>query len=330
VRELTTVQPVLLFVINLAIDLALLWFAARVARVRPRTWRLWAAALLGAVLPVVPVVLPTTLWGDWLISGAVVVAASAVLVFLVVWPGTWSQFAAVLGFFWTGLALAGGLLEFLAERRPDLFVTPSVALVATGVGVAIGGVQLVWQAHRERAEVDDGLYEVEVCLGDQRVTLVGLLDSGNHLRTPVSRLPVVIVPADRLRVHLPPAVISAACGDLEALDALPPAWQARCQPVPYAAVGRADGMLLVVRPDGLAVRPMGRGAWVPVRGHIGLTAHPLDPEGRYAALLPGEIAAAARRSQGGSRTGEATADPEAHGRSRTGERGEERPDAQVR
>ncbi|WP_374712330.1 sigma-E processing peptidase SpoIIGA [Symbiobacterium terraclitae] len=316
--EVTAVGQVLLFVINLAFDLALLWFAARVARVRPRTWRLWAAALLGAALAVLPVVLPTA-WpgggGDWLVSGAAVVSVSALLVLLVVWPGTWSQFAAVFAFFWTGLALAGGLLRLLEERRPDLFVSPPAILVATGVGVAVGGVQLLWQVHRERAEVDDALYELAVFFDDRRATLVGLLDSGNHLRTPVSGLPVVIVAADRMRAHLPPEVVRAAGGGLDVLDGLPPEWQVRCQLVPYAAVGRADGMLLVVRPDGLAVRPLGRGEWVPVRGHIGLAAHPLDPEGRYAALLPGEIAAAARRNQR---------------RSRTGEKEEEWPDAHVR
>lgn len=317
VPGLPAVRQVLLFmVINLALDLALLWFAARVARVRYRTWRLWVAALLGSVLALVPMTAARPMpaaWpvlaeapaltpgpaGSWLLSGAAVVAGSALLVLLLIWPGTWPQFAAVFGFFWTGLIAAGGLLFLLQERYPALFTAPPAALVAGGVGVALGGVHLLWQAHRERAEVDDMLYEVEVRVGERRAVLEGLLDSGNLLRTPVSRLPVAVVDCERLRDCLPQAVVEAARVGPQALDRLPAAWQGRCQLVPYAAVGRGDGLLLVVRPDGLSVRPSRRGDWVAVEGQIGLAVGPLDPEGRYAALLPAAMAAEAQQPRPG-------------------------------
>ncbi|MEW8978674.1 MAG: sigma-E processing peptidase SpoIIGA [Symbiobacterium sp.] len=309
----------LVFLINLVLDLALLGFAARVARVRFRVWRLWVAALLGASLAVAgPAALSAAAGGGggWVVPVAALMAASGLMVLLLVWPGPWGRFAAVFGFFWVGLAAAGGLLYLLAERYPALFDSPPAILVATGVGVALGGVHLVWQAQRERAEVDDGLFELEVRLGGARSVVVALLDSGNHLRTPVGRAPVAVVEGERLRSCLPEEVLRAAGGGLDALDGLPPQWQTRCQLVPYAAVGQTGRLLLVVRPDGLAVRPRGRGDWARVEGQIGLTTGPLDPEGRYAALLPGEMVAEAR-----------------HAFSRrlnhTGERGEERPDAQV-
>lgn len=317
-------RPELLFIINLALDLALLWFAARVARVRYRVWRLWTAALLGSIMAVVPVLVPAAPgvgWG-WLLSAAGLVAGSALLVLLLIWPGTWSQFLAVFGFFWAGLILAGGLLLLLAERYPAVFASPPAALVAGGVGVALGGVQLLWQAHRERAEVDDGLYELEVRVGERRAVLEALLDSGNLLRTPISRQPVAVVDRERLRGCLPQAVLDAAAAGPEGLDGLPADWQSRCQLVPYAVVGRGDALLLVIRPDGLSARPRGRGDWVALEGRLGLAAGPLDPEGRYAALLPAAMAAAVRRAQGRSRGSPVE--------TQTGERGEERPDVQVR
>jgi len=323
VSGLPAVRPELLFLVNLGLDLALLWFAARVARVRAPAWRVWLAALLGAVLAVLPVVLPAVSpFGSWLLSGAAVAAGSLLLVLVLVWPGTWSQFAAVLGFFWMGLILAGGLLLLLAERYPALLTAPPAALVAGGVGVTLAGAQLLWQAHRERAEVDDILWEIAVRVGDRRLVVDGLLDSGNLLRTPVGRWPVVVVEGERLRGVLPPAVLEAARAGPEGLDGLPADWQSRCQLVPYAAVGRSSGWLLVVRPDGLSIRPRGRGEWSAVEGRIGLAAGPLDPEGRYAALLPGAMAAAARRAQGRP--------PGLPAETQSGERGEERPDVHIR
>lgn len=336
--SLPAVRLDIFFLVNLGIDLALLWFAARAARVRYRAWRLWVAALLGSALAVLPGV-PAP-GGGWLLSGAVLLTGSILLVLLLVWPGTWSQFLAVFGFFWTGLIAAGGLLLLLAERYPVLFTSPPAALVAGGVGLALAGVHLLWQAHRERAEVDDALYEIEVRVGEQRAVLEGLLDSGNLLRTPITRQPVAVVDSERLRGCLPAAVAEAAKAGPQGLDRLPAEWQSRCHLVPYAAVGRGDGLLLVVRPDGLAVRPSGRGDWVPVQGYIGLAAGPLDPEGRYAALLPAAMAAEARGAQGprgGRGAWDAGGASGARGRSRgspveaqSGERGEGRPDVHVR
>ncbi|MFB5084523.1 sigma-E processing peptidase SpoIIGA [Symbiobacterium thermophilum] len=332
---LPAVRPDVFFLVNFGLDLALLWFAARAARVRYRAWRLWVAALLGAALAVLPVLLPDVPAAapaspsagpapkaGWLFSGAALLAGSAALAWLLVWPGPWAQFAAVLGFFWTGLILSGGLLFLLAERYPALFAAPPAALVAGGAGVALAGAQLLWQAYRERAEVDDGLYELEVRVDGRREVVEGLVDSGNLLRTPVGRMPVAVVEGGRLRSLLPPAVLEAASSGPMGLDGLPAEWQSRCQLVPFAAVGRSDGWLLVIRPDGLSVRPRGRGDWVQVEGRVGLAAGPLDPEGRYAALLPAAMVAAARRAHGRARGRPVEA--------QSGERGEGRPDVHVR
>jgi hypothetical protein len=79
----------------------------------------------------------------------------------------------------------------------------------------------------------------------------------------------------------------------DALDAIPPGWQHRCQLVPYQAVGTWDGALLVLVPDGLAI--WRRDRWVEVSGVIGLAMQPLGPEGQYQALLSPQMLREAER-----------------------------------
>jgi stage II sporulation protein GA (sporulation sigma-E factor processing peptidase) len=289
------IRPGVLLAINFVLDLLLLWSAAKIAWVRSSWWRLSLASLVGAGLAVLP---GLGLWGPWLTSGIGVLVLSVPLVLLVVWPSSWSQFATVWGGFWLGLALAGGLVWGLHERYGSLAASLSFILVGSGVGLSLAGLYLVWQGYRERREVTDGLYELQVQFGEQTIVLTGFVDSGNSLRTPVGRQPVAVVEIEALVSLVPSEVAAAVHEGWDALTVIPPGWRVRCQVLPYAVVGRPAAALLVVRPDGLAMRPSGGGPWVSVHGQLGLAAQPLDSGGRYQALLPGQMLSEAGRQPG--------------------------------
>jgi len=280
------IRPGVLFAINFALDLLLLWSAAKIAWVRPNWWRLSLASLLGAGLAVLP---GLGIWGAWLTSGIGILLLSVPLVLLVVWPSSWAKFATVWGGFWLGLSLAGGLVKALEERYGWSITSLPVILVGSGVGLSLAGLYLIWQAYRERREVADGLYELQVQIGEQTVVLTGFVDSGNSLRTPVGRQPVAVAEIGALGCLVPPEVALALDGGWDALTALPADWRGRCQVLPYTVVGQSAATLLVVKPDGLAMRPDGSGPWVPVHGHLGLTRQTLDAGSRYQALLPGQM-----------------------------------------
>lgn len=270
-----------LFVVNLVINLPLFWFAGAISWAKPRFWRVVLVATVGALLALPPAMVP---WGGWLVSVPAVLLCSALLALLLTGPCSLRQFGAVFGVLWVGLGVSGGAVMILAERF-DLFpgiATRAVALAA-GIPLALVILQMVWQAFRERKAIKEVLCPFQVRLGAKRLVLTGLVDSGNSLRTPVSRRPVAVVEADCLRPYLPPEVMEALSMGWDALASIPEEWRNRCQIIPYAAVGTPEGLLLVIAPDDMALWEQGR--WVPVGGVIGLSLQPVDPQGGYQALL---------------------------------------------
>jgi stage II sporulation protein GA (sporulation sigma-E factor processing peptidase) len=275
------------FLINFVADLLWLWVTARLARVPVRRWRLVVGAVAGALLAV---------WaaldeGGWVTLAPGLIAGTLALLAVTFLPCSIRQALRTAGYFLFSGALAAGAVVLGQLRMPGGLgvASYSTGVVAAGLILAGAGAKLLWEAARTRSQLARGLYGLQVTLGGQSVILSALVDTGNHLRDPLSGTPVAVVEAQALRPLLPPEVYRAVARGWEGLERLPAGWAARCRLVPYQAVGRSDGMLLALTVDAMAVQAPGGGEWAPAAGLVGLAISPLHSEGAYRALLPQDL-----------------------------------------
>lgn len=280
----------LLFLLNFLVDLVWLLITARLAGLGSGRWRLTGAAVAGALLAVWAV-FPTGLWlrsplGAALGTGVVLAAAFAPCGVRQAWRALWS-------FLLSGAAIAGTIM-LVRLRLPGmgLYMPAKVSGGLVLVGLAVGGVgaRYFWGWVRDRAQLKRGIWSVRILIEGQSVQLPALVDTGNHLRDPLTSMPVAVAEAAALRQVLPAEVSRAVAMGWEGLERLPDAWAARCRLVPYRAVGRPEGMLLAFVPDDLSVMPPEGGRWQSVPGLVGLSASPLHPEAVFRALLPMQVA----------------------------------------
>lgn len=94
--------------------------------------------------------------------------------------------------------------------------------------------------------------ELEIALGENRVKLTALRDTGNTLRDPISGCQVLVADFSVLQKLLPQARLrqeqfSEPAGLMEQLRAYAP--QAAFRLIPYKAVGVEHGLLLALRPE---------------------------------------------------------------------------------
>ncbi len=245
-------------VLNFVIDLILLYASGLLAGARARPWRLAAAAAAGALYAfgfLLP--LPAALYAPPV--RLLFPAASLAIAYLPVAPPAFLRLA-----FWlyaTSALVAGmalGLSALEARSLVSSWFVPWWSLATAAVALLLAIPRLV-EAARRRLSLERLLLPVEVGIGGQRVTLTGLVDTGNRLRDPLTRSPVLVVELSALRGILPPEVTQAYTGEASAVLetarrlARLPGWSTRLRLLPFATLGKRHGLLLGFRPDFVAV-----------------------------------------------------------------------------
>lgn len=275
---------------NFVFDLALLWATARLMA-RSVPWRRLAlgAACGTACFWVLPTAGPPLSTAASLAATSCLMVATAlglrpvrtVLTATAVFHGV--AFAAA-----GAGALAAGLWGGPAAPQP--LAGAAAALALTGamalVGLHSARRMAIWAALQVR---------LHLRFGDRWVTLTGLVDTGNRLREPVGRLPVVLVWSGALRPVLPqslqPMVKRLAAGELEGvgrLAAWEPSWGARFRLVPFRSVGTEHGLLVGLRADALRLELPGRPPVEVGPVVVALAGAPLAPGADFEALVPAD------------------------------------------
>ncbi len=100
--------------------------------------------------------------------------------------------------------------------------------------------------------VYDVLVDVDVVINDIEFSLKGLIDSGNNLYDPISKMPVMIVQASAVADQLPKEILLLASSKNDNLDAvgqIPPQWADMMRLIPATTLGQKNQLLCAFKAD---------------------------------------------------------------------------------
>lgn len=281
---------VLLFIalLSFVMDFLLLWATSKATKTRAHPARLMAAAAVGTCyfiafylssLSVIP-------YYGWLQFWPVIVGASFAMLGIAFAPFPLRRLPRIAGFFYF-IALSSGGAGMAAGYAlqwgvpGQLFASIAAILIIAEIGWGVVQ-KSVWQR----------VYQVplEVVLFGARVRTTALLDTGNQLKDPLKGSKVIVVEHQAILPLLPESLrddlIELERGDLSKVGRLLASakWSARFRVIPFASLGKRNGLLMGFRPDEAAVYIEGRRILLR-DAVIGISPERLDPEGGYAALL---------------------------------------------
>jgi stage II sporulation protein GA (sporulation sigma-E factor processing peptidase) len=290
----------IIFLYNFLIDWILLWSVAYLVKIRPKWYRLTLGAFFGATYTLF-IFLPP-------LSGFYTFSSKICLAFLMVFAVFGYHRLRVflirlLLFYLVSFVLGGGLLgiSYLLQSENEIFsgivLTHSggMGTQVTWVFIAIAfpciwylsgkGVQQLRQVEKKHS-----LYgEVRAAIGESEINCKGLLDTGNQLYEPITRVPVVIMEVDLFRGVLPEVLYQTIkdkkdlSTDLAFME-MDERWLQRVRVIPYRSVSRGMDLLLAFRPDIVEIR-MPEGIYQTKRVLIGLNCMPLSSDGSYKAII---------------------------------------------
>ncbi len=198
-------------------------------------------------------------------------------------------------FYFVAFMIGGGLIAVRFFLQSDSQILNGMAsLRTTGFGDPISwifvivGFPLLWYFSRGRLNTIEyrsisyeQMADVEIQIEDATIRLKGLIDSGNLLTDPITKVPVMIIDCrqtDRsYRLH-----------ELVSLNSMMETtnhpWNARIRMIPFRSVGYDQQMMIALRPDFINIYHDNK-VYKVKRCLVGLTKQQFSSDGDFECIL---------------------------------------------
>ncbi|NUU62419.1 sigma-E processing peptidase SpoIIGA [Paenibacillus agri] len=292
----------LIFAANLLIDGVLLWLTGWLVKLKVSWWRLVLSAVVGALYVVMMFVPELTFLYTFLIKFGL----SVIMLWIAFGFGSLQRYLRTMGAFYIiNFAAAGGIvgIHYLLQSSGDIW--NGIMFTAAGghayrlkIGIwfVIALLPLVLLCFKavhtsriKREQLESYIGEVTVEIDGVTVTCLGLLDTGNRLSDPLTRIPVMVMESSLWETQLPASwkgrlTQSSADHLLLETDGQSFAWQDRIRLVPYRGVNRSASFMLALKPDLVTIR-LDADTFCSKRVLIGLDGGTLSGDGAYRAVI---------------------------------------------
>ena len=285
-------------------DFVLIWATAKLTGFVTSFKRIFVAACIGAFYAIT-VFFPAlhTSFSSLLVK----IVFSILMIYIAFYPLSLKKMMQALAYFYfTVFAVGGAMLAavYLINTENTMEAITSgqftileplgyywlLAAVVTAVIIGRYGTKLIIKNF-----IKNILYvSVIICLGEERVVLKTLVDTGNQLTDPVTGKPVMIAELDTLKRVIPPKAFGELKSNVDfdvnsIITCLSETHLAsRLRIIPFSSIGEQKGMLVGIRPDAVII--IHNHKQIEVKDIIiGIYKYKLSSKGVYNGLLHPEL-----------------------------------------
>jgi len=302
----------LIFAANLLIDGILLWLTAWMLKLRTSWWRMSLSSLVGA-LYVVMMFVPDL---SFLYTFMIKFGLSVLMLWIAFGFVSLQSYLRTMGaFYMINFAAAGGILgiHYLLQSSGEIWngimftaaggyayrIKIGFWFILVSLPLVLVCYKIVQSSRMKREKLDTYIGEVQVEVGGVIVVCSGLLDTGNRLYDPLTRIPVMVMEAALWEGHLPASWKGRLTQDgadrlLLETDGQSFAWQDRMRLVPYRGVNRGSSFMLALKPD-LVTITLGEDTFHSRRVLIGLDGGTLSGDRAYQAIIHPDLTSSGER-----------------------------------
>lgn len=280
---------------NFIFEYLLLWATSSITLTQTRPLRLSTGAMLGTVHYALYLLSKAQIipFYGFIQFFPVVLLVSIAMLYLALRPKNFVQLRKIAGYFYLiGFIAAGaGMASAYAFSGPKgprfflgIFISSMTILLVAELGWGVVHERMIKRIHQ---------IPIEINCNQSCIKIQALLDTGNSLKDPLNKQPVIIVEQQALQ-ELLPSKLEEIIADLEqgSLTSLNQAdelegWETRIRLIPFSSIGKPKGLLLGFRPDQVKIA----GQRLPENLHPTIAIHPhrLDPTESYFALIPPQL-----------------------------------------
>lgn len=170
-------------------------------------------------------------------------------------------------FYLTSVALGGCAFALLYFIKPQEIFMKNGLLIGTYpikialLGGTIGFVLIIttFKVVKNKISRKDMFCEIEITFNSNSTKIRAMIDTGNMLREPITKMPVIVVQSDSLAQILPKKILNnlqkIMGGDLKENDdiVIEDELISKLRVIPFSSLGKQHGLLLGFKPDNVKI-----------------------------------------------------------------------------
>lgn len=260
--EALTVYVDILFFENLVINFLILWITKKVIKSPTSSLRLFLGAFIGAAYVILLLILPGvkayyTGTAKFLLSLLIIAvsfnqrkANEFIKTLCVFYISTFVFAGAAFAFLYfngAGGFVRNGIVYFFGDSK-----WTAIFLSVATVGILMGVIRELWISRHIK---DVYLIPINISIENKTVAFNALVDTGNSLCDPLSKLPVVVVEFKAICTILPEDIRGIfeekQENDLSKVTSVvsKSTWFSRFRLIPFSSLGKENGILIGFKPD---------------------------------------------------------------------------------
>lgn len=197
-------------------------------------------------------------------------------------------------FYLTSFCFGGAAYYLLYCVNPNLIKTMNGVLVGTyPIKIAILGgilgffvINISFKLIKHKLSKKDMLYDVAIFYKEKKTNVKVILDTGNLLTDPITKIPVMIVEGEKLSNIISKEILENIDDILydSTFNWIDEDLKTRCSIIPFSSIGKNNGMIIGFRPDYININTPD-GEEIRKKVIVGIYNHKIAKNGLYSGLI---------------------------------------------
>lgn len=248
---------------NLIMNYIILYATGTILKIKMSYLKIFAASLIGAIYASIEYIINLNLYSNIFIK----IILSLIIVYVAYFPQNFKSMCRELVVFYVTTFTFGGIATYLIYvLKPQNIIIKNGMFFGTYVlkvifiGAIIGTIILIiaFKISKNKLTKKDITCKIKIILNGKEKTLNAIVDTGNMLKEPITGMPVVVIEKVALYELIPKEILnnldSILGGDFTKIsDKTKQEYISKLKVIPFASLGRENGMLVGIKPEKLEV-----------------------------------------------------------------------------
>ena len=134
----------------------------------------------------------------------------------------------------------------------------------------------------------DMFCNIKININSNTIYTKAIIDTGNFLKEPITKIPVAVVEKDILKGVIPEEILNNLSNIIEGKEIVLGEYLSKIRLIPFMSLGKENGMLIGIKADGLAINTQDDVLFIK-NIIIGIYDGNLSKTGKYKALIGLEL-----------------------------------------